>query len=239
MLRIEHLTKRYGDKIAVDDLNLEVKPGEICAFIGHNGAGKTTTLKAICDIISFDGRITVDGLDVAKHPMDAKKVIGYLPDNPDLYDHLKAIDYLRFIADVFNITKDDFRSRVENYGKRLNIFEDLSRPIQSMSHGMKQKVAILSVLIHKPKLYLLDEPFVGLDPTATHEFKKIMQEECQAGSAFFYSTHVLDVAEKICTHVAIIQHGKLIESGTLAQITGNKSLENIFLELDNDDVSIN
>lgn len=235
MLKIEHLTKKYGDKCAVDDLSLEVQAGQICAFIGHNGAGKTTTLKAICDIISFDGKIEVDGIDVKTAPMKAKQVIGYLPDNPDLYEHLKAIDYLSFIAEVYKVSKEDFTNRVKTYGVRLAILDDLVKPIQSMSHGMKQKVALLSLLIHKPKLYLLDEPFVGLDPTSAHELKQIMKEECEAGSAFFYSTHVLEVAEKICSHVAIIKDGKLIASGSLEKVKGDKSLENIFLEIGSND----
>lgn len=235
MLKIEHLTKKYGEKFAVNDLSLEVKGGQICAFIGHNGAGKTTTLKAICDIISFDGTIIVDGIDVKAQPMKAKQIIGYLPDNPDLYEHMKAIDYLTFIADVYKVNKDDFSQRVKTYGERLAILEDLVKPIQEMSHGMKQKVALLSLLIHKPKLYLFDEPFVGLDPTSAHELKEIMKEECEAGNAIFYSTHVLEVAEKICSHVAIIKDGKLIASGELEKIKGDKSLENIFLEIGSND----
>lgn len=234
MLKIEHLTKKYGDKFAVNDLCLEVKAGQICAFIGHNGAGKTTTLKSICDIISFEGQIWVNDIDVRKEPMKAKQIIGYLPDNPDLYEHLKAIDYLQFIAAIYKVNKSDFEERVKTYGARLAILDALVKPIQDMSHGMKQKVALLSLLIRKPKLYLLDEPFVGLDPTASHEIKMIMQEECKAGNAIFYSTHVLEVAEKICSHVAIINDGKLVAHGELSKIRGDKSLENIFLEMGND-----
>lgn len=235
MLKIVGLTKKFGEKVAVDDLNLEVKAGQICAFIGHNGAGKTTTLKAIAGIINFDaGEIKVDDVDVVKNPMEAKSRLAYLPDNPELYEHLKGIDYLNFIADVFRIDEKTRKERIETYAKRLEIFDDLSLPISSYSHGMKQKLALVSALIHKPKLLLLDEPFVGLDPTASHQFKLIMQELADDGSAIFYSTHVLEVAEKICSHVAIIKQGKLVVTGTMEEVKGMKSLENIFLELEDE-----
>ena len=235
MLNIVGLTKKFGEKVAVDNLTLEVKAGQICAFIGHNGAGKTTTLKAIAGIINFDaGEIKVDGVDVIKNPMEAKSRLAYLPDNPELYEHLKGIGYLNFIADVFKIDEKTRKERIETYAKRLEIFDDLSLPISSYSHGMKQKLALVSALIHKPKLLLLDEPFVGLDPTASHQFKLIMQELADEGSAIFYSTHVLEVAEKICSHVAIIKQGKLVAAGTMEEVKGMKSLESLFLELEDE-----
>ena len=235
MLKIEVLTKKFGEKVAVDNLSLEVKAGQICAFIGHNGAGKTTTLKAIAGIINFDaGVITVDGVDVVKNSMEAKSRLAYLPDNPELYEHLKGIDYLNFIADVFKISSAERKERIETYAKRLEIFDDLTLPISSYSHGMKQKLALVSALIHKPKLLLLDEPFVGLDPTASHQFKMIMQELASEGSAIFYSTHVLEVAEKICSHVAIIKQGKLVVTGSMEEVKGMKSLESLFLELEDE-----
>lgn len=235
MLKIEHLTKKFGDKFAVNDLSLEVKKGQICAFIGHNGAGKTTTLKSIAGILEFDeGEIFIDGLNVVKDSMEAKKLIAYLPDNPQLYEHLKGIDYLNFIANVFNIGLDERKNLIETYSKKLDIYNDLSSSISSYSHGMKQKLALVSALIHKPKLILLDEPFVGLDPTASHQFKLIMNQMAEEGCTFFYSTHVLDVAEKICSHVAIIKQGKLVTYGTMEEVKGLKSLENIFLELQNE-----
>lgn len=232
MLKIENLTKKFGDKVAVDNLTLSVEPGQICAFIGHNGAGKTTTLRCIAGITGFDeGKITVDDIDVRVNAIQAKKVIAYLPDNPELYDHLKGIEYLNFIADVFHVSVEDRKTRIESYAKRLDIYKDLGLPISAYSHGMKQKLALVSALIHTPKLLLLDEPFVGLDPTASHEFKSIMNELASDGCAIFYSTHVLEVAEKICSHVAIIKSGKLIEMGKMEEVRGKKSLESIFLEL--------
>lgn len=235
MLKIKGLTKKFGQKTAVDNLSLEVLPGQICAFIGHNGAGKTTTLRCIAGITAFDaGEITIDGISVKDNPIEAKKQIAYLPDNPELYEHLKGIDYLNFIADVFKVSKDERKTLIEDYAKRLEIFKDLGYPISSYSHGMKQKLALVSALLHKPKLLLLDEPFVGLDPTASHQFKLIMSELAGKGSAIFYSTHVLEVAEKLCSNVAIIKDGKLAASGTMEQIKGNKSLESIFLELEDE-----
>ena len=233
MLKIKNLTKTYGQKIAVDDISLEVKSGQITAFIGHNGAGKTTTLKAIAGILDFDkGEIFVDGKNIKTQPIEAKKVIGYLPDNPDLYDVLKGIDYLNFIADTYKIDKITREERIKTYGNRLKIYNDLGSQISTYSHGMKQKLAILSLLLHKPKLYLFDEPFVGLDPITAHEFKEIMKEECANGSAIFYSTHVLEVAEKLCTNVVIIKDGKIVGQGTMDEVIGDESLENVFLELE-------
>lgn len=236
MLKIKNLTKRYGEKIAVNNISLEVESGQITAFIGHNGAGKTTTLKAIAGILDFDeGEIFVDGKNVKTQPLEAKNVIGYLPDNPDLYDNLKAIDYLNFIADVFKVDKSTREQRIKTYGERLKIYGDLGAPIGTYSHGMKQKLAILGLLVHKPKLYLFDEPFVGLDPLTSHELKLVMQEECKNGSAFFYSTHVLEVAEKLCTNVVIIKDGKIVGQGEMEKVTKDESLENVFLELEKTD----
>ena len=235
MLKIEHLTKKYGDKLAVDDLSLTVEDGKICAFIGHNGAGKTTTLKAIAGIINFDnGKISVYDIDIQSDPLKAKLQMAYLPDNPDLYEHLKGIEYLNFIADVFNLSVEERKKNIEEYAKRLEIYKDLIDPISSYSHGMKQKLALVSALIHKPKLLLLDEPFVGLDPISSHQFKMILQELADSGATIFYSTHVLDVAEKICSDVAIIKQGKLIVYDTMEKVKGMSSLEDIFLELENE-----
>lgn len=235
MLEIYALTKKFGEKVAVDSLSLTVQDGQICAFIGHNGAGKTTTLKCIAGILDFElGEILIDKIDIQKDPITAKKQLAYIPDNPDLYDHLKAIDYLNFIADVFSLTKEERKAKIEEYSKRLGIYEELNLPISSYSHGMKQKLALISGLIHSPKLLLLDEPFVGLDPISSHEFKNIMQELASGGTTIFYSTHVLDVAEKICSHVAIIKEGRLIKYGTMQEVTSDNSLENIFLELENE-----
>ena len=235
MLKIKNLTKKYGEKIAVNDLSLDVEAGQICAFIGHNGAGKTTTLKAIAGIIDFDGgEIYIDGINIKTNSIEAKKKIAYLPDNPDLYEHLKGIDYLNFIADIFDVSEEERKVEIENYAKRLEIYNDLGAPISSYSHGMKQKLALVSALIHKPKLILLDEPFVGLDPVSSHAFKEIMNEFVKNGSAIFYSTHVLEVAEKICTHVAIIKQGKLVASGEMQKVRGTKNLESLFLELENE-----
>lgn len=235
MLEIKNLTKKYGDQVAVDNLSLTIEDGQICAFIGHNGAGKTTTLKAVAGIIDFDdGEILIDKIDIVKHPILAKKRLSYVPDNPLLYEHLKGIDYLNFVCDIFDIDENFRRSQIEFYSKRLGIFNDLGTVISSYSHGMKQKLALVSALIHQPRLLLLDEPFVGLDPISSHEFKTIMKELSEGGVTIFYSTHVLDVAEKICSHVAIIKNGKLIAHDTMSAITSDDSLENIFLELENE-----
>ena len=235
MLEIKNLTKKYGDQVAVDNLSLTIEDGQICAFIGHNGAGKTTTLKAVAGIIDFDdGEILIDKIDIVKHPILAKKRLAYVPDNPLLYEHLKGIDYLNFICDIFDIDENFRKNQIEFYAKRLGIFNDLGTVISSYSHGMKQKLALVSALIHQPRLLLLDEPFVGLDPISSHEFKTIMKELSEGGVTIFYSTHVLDVAEKICSHVAIIKNGKLIAHDTMAAITSDNSLENIFLELENE-----
>lgn len=235
MLKIENLTKKFGDKVAVDNLSVEVESGQICAFIGHNGAGKTTTLRCIAGITGFEeGNITINGISVKENPIEAKKQIAYLPDNPELYEHLKGIDYLNFIADVFKISKDLRQKRIEDYANKLEIYKDLGYTISSYSHGMKQKLALVSALLHDPKLLLLDEPFVGLDPNASYQFKLIMQELASKGVTIFYSTHVLEVAEKLCSHIVIIKNGKLIESGEMEKVRGKKSLESLFLELENE-----
>lgn len=233
MLRIEHFTKSYGSKVAVDDLNLRIAPGEIFGFIGHNGAGKTTTLKACCGILRFEkGEIFVNGRSIQKDPMACKKDLAYIPDNPDLYEFLTGIQYLNFIADVYGVSQEDRKRRIQEYGELLGMTDDLSLPLSQCSHGMKQKVAVISALIHKPKLILMDEPFVGLDPLASHQLKNVMAQHCQNGGAIFFSTHVLEVAEKLCHKVAIIKGGKLVASGTMDEVRGQDSLEQVFLELE-------
>lgn len=233
MLKIEHLTKQYGEKKAVDDLSLHIKRGEIYGFIGHNGAGKTTTLKSIVGILQFDaGEIRIDGESIEKAPLECKKKIAYIPDNPDLYEFMTGIKYLHFIADVFEVDEKTRQERIRKYADLFEITSDLAQPIASYSHGMKQKLAIISAWIHKPKLILMDEPFVGLDPKASHLLKGLMREVCDEGGAIFFSTHVLEVAEKLCDKVAIIKNGKLIRSGTMEEVKGDDSLEEVFLELE-------
>ncbi len=237
MLKIEHLTKSYSGKKAVDDLSLEIKSGEIYGFIGHNGAGKTTTIKSACGILKFDsGDIFVDGVSVKSDPIACKQKIAYIPDNPDLYDFLPAIKYLNFIADIYGVTKEERTERIKEYADLFGLTDDLAQPISAYSHGMKQKLAIISALIHKPKLMLLDEPFVGLDTTATHQLKLIMRKMCDEGGAIFFSTHVLEVAEKLCDKIAIIKSGKLLVSGPTAEVRGDTSLEQVFLELVDENV---
>lgn len=233
MLSIKNLTKTYGDKKAVDDLSLHIAPGEIYGFIGHNGAGKTTTLKSVVGILPFDsGEITACGLSVKDSPIEYKKNIAYIPDNPDLYEFMTGNKYLSFIADVFGISADKRRERIKYYAEALVIENDLNGVITSYSHGMKQKLAIISAWIHEPKLIIMDEPFVGLDPKASHILKSMMREVCDKGGAIFFSTHVLEVAEKLCDKIAIIKSGKLIRSGTMAEVRGDESLEEVFLELE-------
>ena len=233
MLKLEQLTKIYGEKKAVDDLTLEIKPGEICAFIGHNGAGKTTTLKICCGILQADGgEVWVDGVSVRENPLEAKRKLAYLPDNPDLYEYMTGIQYLNFIADVFGVDAQTRAERIAAYSEKFAITADLAQPISAYSHGMKQKLAIISALLHDPKLILMDEPFVGLDPVAAHTLKQMMREFCAAGGAIFFSTHVLEVAEKLCDRVAIIRQGKLIRAGSMDEVKGDGSLENVFLELE-------
>lgn len=233
MLNIQNLTKRYGGKTAVDNLSLSIEAGEICAFIGHNGAGKTTTLTACCGLLTPDsGEITVDGMSIREKPIDCKRVMAYIPDNPDMYEFLTGYEYLNFVADVYGVTKEDREKRIAELGALLGITDALGGAISECSHGMKQKIAIISALIHKPKLILMDEPFVGLDPVASHQLKNLMAEHCANGGAIFFSTHVLEVAEKLCNKVAIIKNGKLVASGAMDDVRGDSSLEEIFLELE-------
>ena len=233
MLKIEHLTKTYGDKKAVDDLSLHILPGEIYGFIGHNGAGKTTTLKSVAGILQFDaGEIMIDGNSVRNQPLACKKEIAYIPDNPDLYDYMTGIKFLNFIADIFGISVADRQARIHDYAERFELTADLAQPIASYSHGMKQKLAIIAAWIHQPKLIIMDEPFVGLDPKAAHLLKGMMREVRDEGGAIFFSTHVLEVAEKLCDKVAIIKAGRLIRSGTMEEVKGDDSLEQVFLELE-------
>lgn len=236
MLKIEHLTKKYGDVYAVDDLSLHINPGEIYGFIGHNGAGKTTTLKACCGLLQFDeGEIYVGSHSVKREPLECKKLIAYIPDNPDLYEFMSGIKYLNFIADIFGVAAKDKNERINKYAEMFELTHALAQPISSYSHGMKQKLAIISALIHDPKLIIMDEPFVGLDPKAAHLLKQTMREMCDNGAAIFFSTHVLEVAEKLCDKVAIIKGGKLITSGNMSDVKGDSSLESVFLELEEND----
>ncbi|MGI6005567.1 MAG: ABC transporter ATP-binding protein [Christensenellales bacterium] len=233
MLKIQHLTKTYGGKKAVDDLSLHIAPGEIYGFIGHNGAGKTTTIKSCCGILEFDsGEVFIDGIDLKKDPLECKRRIAYLPDNPDFYEFLSGIKYLNFIADVFGVGKDDRQERIRRYAQLFELTDDLASPVSSYSHGMKQKLAIISALIHTPRLMVFDEPFVGLDPKASHILRGLMRELCDQGGAIFFSTHILEVAEKLCDKIAIIKNGRLVVSGPTGQVIGDTSLVDVFLELE-------
>lgn len=233
MLEIRNLSKAYKKgKKAVDGLNLRVEAGDIYGFIGHNGAGKSTTIKAVVGVLDFEeGEILIDGKNIQTDPVGCKKVMAYIPDNPDLYEHLTGIQYLNFISDIFEVPAEVRKDRIQEYGDKLEITKDLGDPISSYSHGMKQKAALIAALIHQPKLMILDEPFVGLDPKATVILKNIMKEMCRNGSAIFFSTHVLDVAEKLCNKIAIIKGGKLIVSGDTEQLTQDESLESLFMEV--------
>lgn len=238
MLQIEHFTKEYGNKIAVNDLSLEIRAGEIFGFIGHNGAGKTTTIKSVAGILPFQkGEIRVDGISVRENPLECKKRMAYIPDNPDLYEFLSGIQYLNFIADIFQVPKREREERIGKYGDLFGLTGDLGSTVSTYSHGMKQKLALIGALIHEPKLLLMDEPFVGLDPKAAHDLKMIMADICQKGGAIFFSTHVLEVAEKLCHKVAIIKEGKLAACGTMEEVKGDESLEQVFLELVDDEKS--
>ncbi len=233
MLRIEHLTKSFGGKRAVDDLSLRIAPGQIYGFIGHNGAGKTTTIKACCGIMSFDsGEIYLAGRSIKSEPLECKRVLAYIPDNPDMYDFMSGIKYLNFICDVFAVPRAERQERIHRYAGLFELTGDLAEPISAYSHGMKQKLAIISALVHAPKLIIMDEPFVGLDPVAAHKLKGLMREHCDAGGAIFFSTHVLEVAEKLCDMVAIIKSGRLVKAGTMDEVRGDDSLEDVFLELE-------
>ncbi len=233
MLKIQNLTKCYGDKKAVDNVNLHIMRGEIYGFIGHNGAGKTTTIKACCGILQFDaGEIYIDGVSVKENPLLCKSKLAYIPDNPDLYEYMTGIQFLNFIGDVFQVSAVERETLIKQYADMFELTDDLAQPIAAYSHGMKQKLAVISALIHKPKLLIMDEPFVGLDPKAAHLLKATMRQLCEHGSAIFFSTHVLEVAERLCDKVAIIKGGKLIKSGTMEEVKGDTSLENVFLELE-------
>ena len=236
MLKIEHLTKTFGEKKAVDDLTLHIAPGEIYGFIGHNGAGKTTTLRSIAGIQQFDqGEILIHGLSIKTDPLECKRQMAYIPDNPDLYEYMSGIKYLNFVADVFGVSPQDRQERIRDYADRFELTQDLAQPVAAYSHGMKQKLAIISAWLHAPRLILMDEPFVGLDPKAAHLLKEMMREVCDEGGAIFFSTHVLEVAEKLCDKVAIIKQGQLIRSGTMEEVTGDDSLEEVFLELEGEE----
>ena len=233
MLQIEHLTKAYGYKKAVDDLSLHIRPGEIYGFIGHNGAGKTTTLKSAVGILRFDsGEIRINGRSIKDEPVACKRVLAYIPDNPDLYDFMTGIKYLNFVADIFGVPSEERRAKIDDYAARFELTDDLAQPIAAYSHGMKQKLAVIAAWLHSPKLIIMDEPFVGLDPKAAHLLKIMMRELCEEGGAIFFSTHVLEVAEKLCDKVAIIKGGRLIRSGTMEEVKGDDSLEDVFLELE-------
>ncbi len=233
MLKIEHLTKSYGEKKAVDDLSLHIRPGEIYGFIGHNGAGKTTTLKSVAGILKFDeGVITINGTSVQDEPVKCKRELAYIPDNPDLYEFMSGIKYLNFVGDVFAVPAGERQEAIRRYADLFELTDDLAQPVSAYSHGMKQKLALISAWLHSPKLIVMDEPFVGLDPKASHLLKEMMREHCDRGGAIFFSTHVLEVAEKLCDKVAIIKQGKLIKAGTMEEVRGDESLEEVFLELE-------
>ena len=233
MLYIQHLTKRYGEKKAVDDLSLHIAPGEIYGFIGHNGAGKTTTLKAVVGILPFEeGEITINGTSIKADPLTCKRQLAYIPDNPDLYDYMTGSKYLNFIADIFGVGAEERQERIRKYADLFELTDDLAQPIAAYSHGMKQKLSIISAWLHQPRLIIMDEPFVGLDPKAAHTLKGMMREVCDQGGAIFFSTHVLEVAEKLCDKVAIIKGGRLIRAGTMEEVKGDDSLEEVFLELE-------
>ena len=232
MLNISHLTKRFGEKVAVDDLSLHIKPGEIYGFIGHNGAGKTTTLKSATGILAFDeGEILINGMSIAEKPTACKRILAYIPDDPALYEYMTGIKFLNFVSDIYDIDSDTRTARIKKYADLFELTGDLAQPISAYSHGTKQKLAIISAWIHDPKLIIMDEPFVGLDPKASHILKGMMREKCNEGGAIFFSTHVLEVAEKLCDKVAIIKEGKLQTAGTMEEVKGNESLESVFLEL--------
>ena len=233
MLKIKNLTKKYGEVKAVDNLSLEIAAGEIYAFIGHNGAGKTTTIKACMGILSFDeGEIFIDGKSIKEQALECKSISAYIPDNPELYSYLSGIAYLNFVADVYGVSAKEREEKIKKYSKEFEIEKNLASPIGTYSHGMKQKIAIISAWLHSPKLIIMDEPFVGLDPRASHILKQMMREHCDAGGSIFFSTHVLDVAEKLCDKVAIIKSGKLIVTGNMDEVKGDASLEEVFLTLE-------
>ena len=233
MLKIEHLTKYYGEKLAVDDLSLHIKKGEIFGFIGHNGAGKPTTIKAVCGIHNFEeGAIFVDGISVKENAIACKQKIAYIPDNPELYEYMTGYQYLKFVGDIFQVEAAVRWPNIQKYAELFGLWDDLAQPISSYSHGMKQKLALIAALMHEPQLIIMDEPFVGLDPKASYTLKTLMREICDEGKSIFFSTHVLEVAEKLCDKVAIIRGGKLVRSGTMEEVKGDASLEDVFMELE-------
>lgn len=233
MIEIKHVTKRYGDKKAVDDVSFKVEDGDIFAFIGHNGAGKTTLIKAIVGIHDFDkGDILIDGISIKENPVACKKLMAFVPDNPETYEHMKAIDYINFICDMYDVDTETRENNIKKYAKLFNMENKLNDTIDSYSHGMKQKAVLISALAHDPKILVMDEPFVGLDPKAVFDIKKVLNEMTKEGKTVFYSTHILDVAEKLCSRVAIIKNGKLVKSGSMKEIKGDKSLEKVFMELE-------
>ena len=233
MLEIKNVTKKYGSKTALNDVSFTVKDGEIFAFIGHNGAGKTTLIKSIVGIHDFDeGEIIINGKSIKEDPINCKKEMAYVPDNPELYENMKAIDYINFICDMYEVDQETRENNIKKYAKLFEIEENLNDPIISFSHGMKQKIALISALAHNPKILIMDEPFVGLDPKAVYDVKKVMNEMIKEKKIIFFSTHILDVAEKLCSEVAIIKNGKLIKTGNTKTIKGDKSLEKVFLELE-------
>ena len=232
MIEIKNLTKKYGEKYAVNNLSLKINDGEILAFIGHNGAGKTTTIKCLMGIIEFDeGDILIDGKSIKEKPIECKKIMAYVPDNPDLYDNLKAIEFVNFICDIYEVPLEKRKERIEKYSKLFEIDTELNNPISSYSHGMKQKIALIAALAHNPKVLIMDEPFVGLDPKAVYDMKEIMRDMAKDGKTIFFSTHILDVAEKLCDRVAIIKDGTIVKVGKMKDIKGDESLEQVFLEL--------
>lgn len=233
MLKIEHLTKCYGTKKAVDDLSLHINKGEIFGFIGHNGAGKTTTIKAVCGIHRFDeGRIMIDGVSITEAPLVCKSKVAYIPDNPELYEYMTGFQYLKFVGDIFRVESTIRWANIQKYAELFGLWEDLSQPISAYSHGMKQKLALIGALMHEPQLIIMDEPFVGLDPKASYTLKTLMRELCNEGKSIFFSTHVLEVAEKLCDKVAIIRGGQLVRCGTMDEVKGDTSLEEVFMELE-------
>ena len=233
MIEIKNVTKKYGNKVAIKDMTFNVDDGDIFAFIGHNGAGKTTLIKAIVGIHDFDeGDILINGKSIRKHPVDCKKEMAFVPDNPELYEQMKAIDFINFVCDIYEVPQDIREKNIKKYAKMFEIEDKLNDTIESFSHGMKQKVALISALAHNPKILIMDEPFVGLDPKAVFDVKEVMNEMIKEGKTIFFSTHILDVAEKLCSRVAIIKKGELVKVGNMQEIKGDKSLEKVFLELE-------
>ena len=233
MIEIKNVTKKYGNKKAVDNVSFNVEDGDIFAFIGHNGAGKTTLIKSIVGIHDFDeGDILIDGMSIKDKPVECKKLMAYVPDNPETYEHMKAIDYINFICDMYDIDTETREKNIKKYAKLFEMEDKLGDTIDSYSHGMKQKIVLISALAHNPKILIMDEPFVGLDPKAVFDMKEVLNEMVKEGKTVFYSTHILDVAEKLCTRVAIIKSGKLVKSGSMKEIKGDKSLEKVFMELE-------